>query len=71
MAIYNVTLKGGSSEEELAKAKENAISLGGTIQHEFTLIQGFTVQFPDDQASVLESNDKLYVEVVGEVKIQS
>ncbi|KAI9763717.1 MAG: hypothetical protein M1835_007744 [Candelina submexicana] len=38
---YMVTLKPGSSPEELEKAKEAAKSAGGKITHESTLIKSF------------------------------
>ncbi|KAI4126676.1 MAG: hypothetical protein LQ347_004867 [Umbilicaria vellea] len=60
--LYNVTLKEGASPEELSKAKDTARSQGGDIKHEFTLIKGFTVDFPKDQVGVLETNDHIHVE---------
>ncbi|KAI9811896.1 MAG: hypothetical protein M1827_005247 [Pycnora praestabilis] len=68
--LYNVTLKEGASAEELQKAKETAKSQDGKIMHEFTLIKGFTVEFPDDKVGALESNDHIHVEQDGEVKTQ-
>ncbi|KAF7593119.1 hypothetical protein BBP40_011998 [Aspergillus hancockii] len=70
MPLYNVTLKKDSPPEELQKAKEQARNDGGTIKHEYTLIKGFTVEFPDDQVKVLESSDHVHVEQDGEMKIQ-
>ncbi|KZZ87257.1 Proteinase inhibitor, propeptide [Ascosphaera apis ARSEF 7405] len=67
---YNVTLKPDAPKEELEKAKEEAKAKGGVIAHEFTLIKGFVVQFPDDHVDVLESNDHLHVEKDQEVKTQ-
>jgi len=70
MPIYNVTLKEDAKPEELTKAKEHAKSSGGEIKHEFTLIKGFTVEFPDDKVGVLETNEHIHVERDGEVKTQ-
>ncbi|MCJ1282215.1 hypothetical protein MMC26_001538 [Xylographa opegraphella] len=67
---YNVTLKENASPEELSKAKETAKSQGGEITHEFSLIKGFTVKYPDDKMSTLESNEHIHVEKDGEVKTQ-
>jgi len=70
MPLYNVTLKENANEDELAKAKENAKSSGGEIKHEFTLIKGFTVEFPDDKVGTLQTNDHIHVEQDGEVTTQ-
>ncbi|PGH18336.1 hypothetical protein AJ80_04514 [Polytolypa hystricis UAMH7299] len=68
--LFNVTLKQSASPEELEKAKQQAKSEGGTIKHEYKLIKGFTVEYPDDHVSVLKSNDHVHVEQDGEVKTQ-
>ncbi|KAA6409782.1 MAG: hypothetical protein FRX48_06394 [Lasallia pustulata] len=68
--LYNVTLKEGASPEELSKAKETAKSQGGDIKHEFTLIKGFTVDFPADKVGVLETNEHVHVEQDAEVTTQ-
>jgi len=70
MPIYNVTLKEGASPDELNKAKESAKSAGGEIKHEFTLIKGFTVEFPDDKVGTLQTNEHINVEQDGEVRTQ-
>ncbi|CBF69672.1 hypothetical protein BDV09DRAFT_157074 [Aspergillus tetrazonus] len=70
MPLYNVTLKKDSPIEELHKAKEAAKEKGGTIKHEYTLIKGFTVEYPDDLVSVFESSEHIHVEQDGEVKTQ-
>ncbi|KAL5001279.1 hypothetical protein BDV10DRAFT_160350 [Aspergillus recurvatus] len=70
MPLYNVTLKKDSPVEELQKAKEAAKQNGGTIKHEYTLIKGFTVEYPDDLVSVFESSEHIHVEQDGEVKTQ-
>ncbi|RMZ89255.1 hypothetical protein DV736_g3514, partial [Chaetothyriales sp. CBS 134916] len=70
MPLYNVTLKENASADELQKAKEKAKADGGEIKHEFTLIKGFTVEFPDDKVGVLQSNEHVHVEEDREVKTQ-
>ncbi|PWY71755.1 hypothetical protein BO70DRAFT_399445 [Aspergillus heteromorphus CBS 117.55] len=70
MPFYNVTLKKDSPPEELQKAKDKAVEQGGSIKHEYTLIKGFTVEYPADHVSVLESSDHIHVEQDGEVSIQ-
>ncbi|KAB8216038.1 hypothetical protein BDV33DRAFT_179655 [Aspergillus novoparasiticus] len=71
MPLYNVTLKTkDSSPEELEKAKEKARKDGGTIKHEYTLIKGFTVEYPEDHVGILESSEHIHVEQDQEVKIQ-
>ena len=65
-----VTLKENASPEELNKAKSKAKDSGGEIKHEFTLIKGFTVEFPDDKVGVLQTNEHIHVEQDGEVKTQ-
>ncbi|KAL2825212.1 hypothetical protein BDW59DRAFT_146618 [Aspergillus cavernicola] len=68
--LYNVTLKKDSPPEELEKAKESAKSNGGTIRHEYTLIKGFTVEYPEDHIETLQASEHIHVEQDGEVRIQ-
>ncbi|KAI9752017.1 MAG: hypothetical protein M4579_005790 [Chaenotheca gracillima] len=68
--IYNITLKEGAPPSELEKAKETAKDQGGEIKHEFTLIKGFTVDFPNDKVHTLQSNDHIHVEADQEVHTQ-
>jgi len=70
MTLFNVTLKESAPEEQLVKAKQEAINKGGVIKHEYTLIKGFTVEFPDDYVGALESNQHIHVEKDGEVTTQ-
>ncbi|QKX58200.1 uncharacterized protein TRUGW13939_05321 [Talaromyces rugulosus] len=70
MTLYNVTLKDSVPPEKLEKAKEEARNNGGTIKHEYTLIKGFTVEYPDDHISVLETNEHIHVEQDGKVSTQ-
>ncbi|KAK5700326.1 hypothetical protein LTS12_028425 [Elasticomyces elasticus] len=70
MPLFNVTLKKDSPAEELEKAKQQAKDQGGSIQHEYSLIKGFTVEFPSDSVLTLESNEHIHVEQDGEVRTQ-
>ncbi|RMZ84241.1 hypothetical protein DV738_g820, partial [Chaetothyriales sp. CBS 135597] len=64
------TTAANASADELQKAKDKAKADGGDIKHEFTLIKGFTVEFPDDKVGVLQSNDHVHVEEDREIKTQ-
>ncbi|KAF2279348.1 uncharacterized protein EI97DRAFT_455607 [Westerdykella ornata] len=70
MPAYNVTLKKGASKEDVEAAKKKAVDQGGKITNEFTIIPGFTVEFPEDKVSVLESDENLTVEKDAEVRTQ-
>ncbi|KAK2874929.1 hypothetical protein FQN49_001930 [Arthroderma sp. PD_2] len=64
---FNVTLKPGAPAEEIDKAKESAKKNGGTIRHEYKIIKGFTVEYPNDhnQDDILKSNQYVNVEQDG------
>ncbi|KAK0507469.1 hypothetical protein JMJ35_009992 [Cladonia borealis] len=68
--MYNITLKPGASPEQLEKAKESARQQGGTIKHEFTLIKGFTVEFPNETVHTLQTDEHIHVEQDGEARAQ-
>ncbi|KAL8990878.1 MAG: hypothetical protein Q9169_008009 [Polycauliona sp. 2 TL-2023] len=70
MPMFNITLKDGAAADQLSKAKDTAKEQGGEIKHEFTLIKGFTVQFPEDRVTTLETNEHIHVEQDGAVKTQ-
>lgn len=70
MTIFNITLKENASPEELKKAKDKAVDQGGKILHEFTLIKGFTVEFPPDTISCLATDENIVVEEDGMVTTQ-
>ncbi|OJD19844.1 hypothetical protein AJ78_00203 [Emergomyces pasteurianus Ep9510] len=55
---------------EKSRAKAEARKSGGTIKHEYTLIKGFTVEYPDDHIKVLETTEHLHVEQDGQVRTQ-
>ena len=52
------------------KKEAGPLSEGGEIKHEFTLIKGFTVEYPADHVSVLQSTEHIHVEQDGEVRTQ-
>ncbi|KAF2010431.1 hypothetical protein BU24DRAFT_427561 [Aaosphaeria arxii CBS 175.79] len=70
MPAYNVTLKSGASPDELEAAKKKVTDQGGKIINEFSLIKGFTAEFPADKVNALETNEHITVEADGEVKTQ-
>ncbi|PSN71288.1 hypothetical protein BS50DRAFT_570681 [Corynespora cassiicola Philippines] len=70
MPAVNVTLKSGASPDELEAAKKKVTDQGGKITNEFTLIKGFTAEFPPDKVSALETNEHITVEADSEVKTQ-
>ncbi|GJC96975.1 peptidase inhibitor I9 [Colletotrichum higginsianum] len=52
-------------------AKKHATDQGGKIGHEYSLIKGFSVEFPEDQISTLENHEHVkHVEKDQEVKTQ-
>ncbi|KAG8414324.1 hypothetical protein J3459_014831 [Metarhizium acridum] len=69
MPGYIVTCKDDATEDQIKAAKQHALDQGGKITHEYTLIKGFAVSFPDDAIATLESNEHVKaVELDGEVK---
>ncbi|KAI1201377.1 hypothetical protein F5X97DRAFT_290339 [Nemania serpens] len=56
MPSYIVTLKDGATPEEIAEAKQHVKDQGGKITHEYSLIKGFAVEFPEDSVSALASH---------------
>ncbi|CAI6334081.1 unnamed protein product [Periconia digitata] len=70
MPAINVTLKSGADKDQLDKAKSQVQEQGGKITNEFTLIKGFTAEFPEDKVHTLSTNDHVTVEADSEVKTQ-
>ncbi|RDA87380.1 hypothetical protein CP532_7028 [Ophiocordyceps camponoti-leonardi (nom. inval.)] len=54
MPSYIVTLKDDATPEEVSQAKEKIVKQGGKIEHEYNLIKGFSVSFPNDAVTTLE-----------------
>ncbi|KAL5594372.1 hypothetical protein BROUX41_001307 [Berkeleyomyces rouxiae] len=71
MPSYMVTLKKGSTDEEVTAAKELAQKQGGEITDEFTLIKGFAVSYPEGTVQTLENHPTVQsFEPNGTVKTQ-
>lgn len=72
MPSYIVTCKDGASPEDVEDAKNKAREQGGTIGHEYSLIKGFQVTFPDDVVNTLDQDENVKaVEADGEVSTQA
>ncbi|KAI0870170.1 protease propeptide/inhibitor [Hypoxylon argillaceum] len=71
MPTYIVTCKENASPEEVAAAKQHAKDQGGKITHEYNLIKGFAVEYPEDKINTLESHEHVKaVELDQEVRTQ-
>ncbi|KAF2122350.1 hypothetical protein BDV96DRAFT_640395 [Lophiotrema nucula] len=70
MPAFNVTLNPNADAKQLDAAKKKVTDEGGKIINEFSLIKGFTAEFPADKVHTLESNEHVTVEADGEVKTQ-
>ncbi|KAK7997234.1 hypothetical protein PG989_005274 [Apiospora arundinis] len=71
MPTYIVTCKPDASADQIAAAKKHAEDQGGKIGHEYNLIKGFSVEFPKDSMSTMESHEHVKaVELDQEVKTQ-
>ncbi|KAH0428591.1 hypothetical protein CcaCcLH18_08948 [Colletotrichum camelliae] len=57
MPTYIVTCKEDATPEQFQAAKKHAEDQGGKIGHEYSLIKGFSVEFPEDQISTLEKHE--------------
>ncbi|KAF7622996.1 hypothetical protein F9C07_2171058 [Aspergillus flavus] len=56
MPSYIVTCKENASAEEIEETKQHVRDQGGEITHEYSLIKGFAVTFPDGAVMTLESH---------------
>ena len=71
MPTYIVTCKSDATPEQVAAAKKHAEDSGGKIGHEYSLIKGFSVEYPEGQINTLESHEHVQaVEKDQEVKTQ-
>ncbi|KAJ5319178.1 uncharacterized protein N7506_011882 [Penicillium brevicompactum] len=71
MPTYLVTAKKDASPEQVAATKQHAKDQGGEILHEYSLIKGFSVSFPEDAVTTLESHEHVdHVELDKEAEIQ-
>ncbi|KAF9250457.1 uncharacterized protein N7518_005599 [Penicillium psychrosexuale] len=68
---YIITCKPDATDDEVKAVKEHAKEQGGKIGHEYSLIKGFAVSFPDGTVHSLDSNPHVEnVEADQEVKTQ-
>ncbi|CAG8043100.1 unnamed protein product [Penicillium salamii] len=71
MPTYIVTAKENATPEQVESVKQHAKDQGGEIKHEYTLIKGFSVSYPDDAVVSLESHEHVgTVELDKEVTTQ-
>ncbi|EQK98711.1 hypothetical protein G6O67_000364 [Ophiocordyceps sinensis] len=71
MPSYIVTVKDDATPEQLQAAKKQARDQGGTIGHEYTLIKGFSVSFPEGSVHTLDKNEHVKAfEPDGEMRTQ-
>ncbi|MCJ1278482.1 hypothetical protein MMC21_006299 [Puttea exsequens] len=54
----------------VSRAKATAKEQGGQINHEFKLIKGFTVEFPNDAVHTMKTDEHIHVEQDGEARTQ-
>ncbi|KXT17971.1 hypothetical protein AC579_9634 [Pseudocercospora musae] len=67
----NVSLKDKNGDQsKYDAAKKQVEEQGGKIVDEYTLIKGFTAEFPDDKVHSLSTDDHINVENDGKVTTQ-
>ncbi|KAJ5199075.1 hypothetical protein N7491_000362 [Penicillium cf. griseofulvum] len=71
MPSYIITCKPEATDDQVQAVKDHAKEQGGSIQHEYTLIKGFSVTFPEDTIQILEAHPHVEnVEADGEMRTQ-
>ncbi|SPO05878.1 related to proteinase inhibitor PBI2 [Cephalotrichum gorgonifer] len=71
MPTYIVSLKDDATPDQIKEAKDLAVSQGGTIGHEYSLIKAFSVTYPEGSVNTLDSNEHVKaVELDGKVTTQ-
>ncbi|KAF2684037.1 hypothetical protein K458DRAFT_418355 [Lentithecium fluviatile CBS 122367] len=70
MPAINVTLKKDAPKDAIESAKKQVEEQGGKVTHEFSLMPGFTAEFPEDKVHSLATNDHITVEADSEVRTQ-
>ncbi|KAL2147760.1 hypothetical protein VTI28DRAFT_5532 [Corynascus sepedonium] len=71
MPSYIVVCKDDATPEQIQQVKLNVKEQGGQIGHEYNLIKGFQVTFPEDSLQALESHEHVKaVEEDKEMRIQ-
>ncbi|TGZ77281.1 protease propeptide/inhibitor [Ascodesmis nigricans] len=56
MPAYIVTAKPDCTDEDVQALKQQCRDRGGNITHEYTLIKGFAVEYPENAVMTLESH---------------
>ncbi|KAL4749972.1 hypothetical protein BDW72DRAFT_176816 [Aspergillus terricola var. indicus] len=64
MPTYMIKLKPSATAEDIQAVKDNAVSNGGTITHEYKLLKGFAVAMPERVTSMSFVEDHPHVEHV-------
>ncbi|KAL4911495.1 hypothetical protein BDW74DRAFT_143013 [Aspergillus multicolor] len=64
MPTYMIKCKPTATEEDIKAVKDNAVSKGGTITHEYKLIRGFAVKMPEQVTSMSFVEEHPHVEHV-------
>ncbi|KEZ41041.1 hypothetical protein SAPIO_CDS7079 [Scedosporium apiospermum] len=71
MPTYIVTCKPDATPAQVQQAKDDAVAQGGKIGHEYNLIKGFSVDFPDNAVSAFQKHEHVeHVELDQPVRIQ-
>ncbi|RBR22803.1 uncharacterized protein FIESC28_04366 [Fusarium coffeatum] len=55
--FFQVCCKDDASTDQVESAKQHAQDQGGKITHEYSLIKGFAVEFPEDCIQTLENHE--------------
>ncbi|KAH7022509.1 hypothetical protein EDB80DRAFT_878053 [Ilyonectria destructans] len=59
MPTYIVSCNDDATPDQVQSAKQHAIDQGGKIEHEYTLIKGFSVSYPEGSVNTLESHEHI------------
>ncbi|KAH7031195.1 uncharacterized protein B0I36DRAFT_323389 [Microdochium trichocladiopsis] len=71
MPTYIITCKEDASPEQVEATKQAAKDQGGQIGHEYKLIKGFSVSFPEGTVHAMDSHEHVkHVEADQEVRTQ-
>ncbi|KAJ5955083.1 Proteinase inhibitor propeptide [Penicillium viridicatum] len=71
MSSYIITCKPDATDDQVQAVKDHAKEQGGTIGHEYSLIKGFAVSFPEDTVHSLDSHPHVeHIEADKEMKTQ-
>ncbi|KXJ92473.1 hypothetical protein Micbo1qcDRAFT_204448 [Microdochium bolleyi] len=71
MPSYIVTCKEDATPDDVKALKQQVRDQGGNITHEYNLIKGFAVTYPEDAVQTLENHEHVKaVEADQEVRTQ-